>query len=201
MDHQIQYNVDVERARSKNAQTVDLKEHRPVQQRAHGGYRWVEALQMPHLDNAAQFTRLRGNLIGFGQARGQRLLNQYVDAAGHQLPRARRMLHRRHADASRVHALQLGPLRCHAGFDCGEAANAELRFGCCARRVVRIDDGNQFNGKACLIQLAVHPQMIAPERTGTHHRHPQLFARTLSLGPRTLPHYFTGVSTACRHFA
>src|SRR6266702_258205 len=231
VDHQIQHHVDVQRSRRKHAQPVYLKKHRPVEQLAQCQHGWIEPLQMPHLHHAPTLPRRPDNLVRLCETRRQRLLDQQIDAARHQLLRTRRMMHRGHTHTRGVNPPKMigcpihGGLiamsgmqaaRLHALPNRRERAHAILSLRSGSRSLIWIDHRRQLNRIARPLQLAIHPQMVAPERPRAHHRHPQrragfdhrsahrrpsraLESRTSNLEP--CPTYFTGISTACLHRA
>jgi hypothetical protein len=92
-------------------------------------------------------------------------------------PRARRMMHRRHAHARRIHLHR----RPQPGTP--QSSRTPVRHTSLRRRprpVIRIDHRRQRNRKPRLLQLAIHPQMIPPERPRAHHRHPHRAANQFS---------------------
>ena len=97
------------------------------------------------------------------------------------------MMHRRHAHRSRIEL----PNSSKATLNALEAGNAKLVRSRSHNRGIAVDDSNQVNRLTCLLKLAIHPEMVAPEGARSDNSNPQwLFAR----------HYFgaTGASTAWR---
>ena len=137
----------------------------------------------------------RSDLVRLRQARRQRLLNQQIDArtpstparTPHAAPSARtRSPHQyarvRHSGRSHRHDWDVRAPRSSQS----PARRTSLRPPPARPHSDRPPPPAQPEPR--LLQLAIHPQMVPPERSRAHHRHPQLFARTLNLGPRTLLH-------------
>ena len=124
--------------------------------RANGG---IEALEMPGLGNAAVLTCKLDELIGFGYGRGQRLLDQDIDAVFHQLPSDRQVMNRGYSDRGRLNA---GGDQLVRGLKC---ASAELFRDRLATSAVSVDNSNELDILRCVcVKIAVDARMIAAER-------------------------------------
>ena len=80
MDHQVEDDVDVERAGCEDAEPVGLKEHGTVEVRQKSLDGGVEALQMPDLENAVFRLGHGDEAVGFGEGAGDGLLDQDMEA-------------------------------------------------------------------------------------------------------------------------
>ena len=80
MNHEVEDDVDIERARGEDAEPVRLKEHGHVDVGLDGEDCRVEALQMADLQDALVARCERDELIGFGERGGDGLFDQHVDA-------------------------------------------------------------------------------------------------------------------------
>ena len=67
VNHQVEDDIDVKRSSGKHAQPMDLEEHRPVHQAAHGVYRRIEPFEVADLHETAMFPAETDNLVGFGE--------------------------------------------------------------------------------------------------------------------------------------
>ena len=85
MDHEVQDDVDVERARGEDGQPVRLKEHWPGEAAERGIDGRIEALEMPGSKDAAVAARRRKQPIGFGERGGEGLFDEQIEAGLKQL--------------------------------------------------------------------------------------------------------------------
>lgn len=78
MDHEIQNDVDVQAARRKGPQAVDLDESGPpaLSQEEIGGR--VEALHVPDLEDPLSTVRARDEIVGLLESRRDRFLDQDI---------------------------------------------------------------------------------------------------------------------------
>jgi hypothetical protein len=101
-DHQVQYHVDVQRARGEDAEAMHLEEHGVVEQAADGAHGRIESLQVADLHRAAQVAGQADDLVGLGEAGGDGFFDQKIDAGGQQRARTSCVMHRGHAERSRI---------------------------------------------------------------------------------------------------
>lgn len=87
VDHQVEHDIDVKRARGEDAQAVRLKKHRGIQQRANCGDGGVEALEVADLEDALGGCGEGGELAGFVEGGGDGFFNQDIDASAEELLR------------------------------------------------------------------------------------------------------------------
>src|SRR5580698_4692481 len=85
VNHQVEDDVDIKRARREHAEAVYLEEHRLRQQRERRPNRGIKALQMSDLCDTFVSGRQLYQLLRLRQRRGQRLFNQHIDSSLHQL--------------------------------------------------------------------------------------------------------------------
>src|SRR5208337_2302619 len=152
VDHQIEHDVDIERARSEHAQPVHFEKHGLGQQREGGAYGGIEALEMPGLGDPAARGGQLNQFVGLGERGGQRFFDQHVYAGNDQVARNGEMMHGRNRDQSGLHLDVGGEQLLHRA----ESLAAELP-GYGVRPVhVGIDDSQKVNGFALLFQLFVN---------------------------------------------
>src|SRR5437868_9404190 len=131
VDHQVEDDINIERARREDAEPMDFEEHWLGQQRYRGAHRRVEALELPHLNGAARALGEADELVSFGQRSDQGLLNQDVNPRLHQGAGNFQMRNSRHGDD--------GGVRLAASQECIEIGKAlAFKFGGDALRPRRI---------------------------------------------------------------
>jgi hypothetical protein len=155
---------------------MHLKEHGAVEQRAHGTHGGVEALEVSGLDDARVLAGEADDLVSFGEAGGEGLLDEQVDPGTQQQFSAVGVLDGWDAEGGSVDA-EFGARRSHAGghagFDGWEGADAIVGLGLRARTLVGVDYGRELDRKAGLLKLAVDAKVIAPEDARSHHCDPK----------------------------
>src|SRR5579863_2125077 len=67
VNHQVEDNIDVERARREYAEAMHFEKHGPRNERKRGADRRIEALQVSHLANATETFRKMDEFVGFGE--------------------------------------------------------------------------------------------------------------------------------------
>jgi len=80
VDHEVEDDVDVERAGGEDGKPVGLKEHGAAQFGLDGEHGGVEALEVAGLQNAAAFGGSPDEVVSFGKCRDQRLFDEKVEA-------------------------------------------------------------------------------------------------------------------------
>ena len=80
MDHEVQHHIDVQRAQGKDAETMHLEEHGPVEQAAHRAYSRIEALQVADLHRATVLAGQADDLVSLVETYRQRLFDQQIDS-------------------------------------------------------------------------------------------------------------------------
>src|SRR5580700_6159964 len=80
VNHKVENDVDVERAGAEDAEAVRLKEHGVIEKRPSGGHSGIKAFEMAGLEDAAVACCDVDELGGFGDAGGDGLFNEDVDA-------------------------------------------------------------------------------------------------------------------------
>ena len=165
VNHQVEHDIHIERTRSKHAQTMRFEEHRLMQVLPRRRHSRVEALQMPRLHDAPMLAAHLQNTVSIGEARGQRLLNQQIDARGQQRLRSGSMMHRRHADRSSIERTH----RRQARLNSLKARHPELSRGFRSDSRVAVHHSSKLNRLPRLFQLAIDAKMIAPEGSRSNH--------------------------------
>lgn len=162
VDHQVEDNVDVERARGEDTEPVDFEEHRVGDEREHGADSRVESLEMADLNDAMCTGGDTREFIGFDEVLCEGLLDENVDTTIHQL-----LCDFEVCDCgySGGRGLDLSPL--HNLFDGGVRFGTELVCDGGGAFLVGVDDGGEFNVETrdgILLKIGVDASMIASER-------------------------------------
>ena len=84
MDHEVEDNVDVESARSKDAEAVCLKEHGAIEPRLDGDDSGIKAFQVAHGENAVVLLRESKQISGMRRVGGDGFFDEQIDACGEQ---------------------------------------------------------------------------------------------------------------------
>ena len=80
MDHEVEYDVDIEGARGKDAEPMHLKKHGAVDKRLDGGDGGVKAFQVTDLQDAVTFRSEGNQFVGLFQGGGDGFFDQNVDS-------------------------------------------------------------------------------------------------------------------------
>src|ERR1700743_1953251 len=102
MDHEIEDDVDIERARGEDGKTMRLKKHGATQADFSSEYRRIEALKMTGLQNTAVFLSQSDEIICFRKAGGKGFFDEEVKARIKQCGGHRMMMHRGHGDGGGI---------------------------------------------------------------------------------------------------
>jgi len=162
VNHEVEDDVDIERARAEDAEPMNLEEHGLAEQRQRGANRGIEALQVSDLRDALV---LGGNLDEFVSLRksgGDRLFDENVDAGFHQRARDVKMKDGRHSDRSRLHFTVRGE---HL-VDGAKGLAAEFARDGVGTRGIGIDDSDETHF-AGLLQRVIEASVVASERADT----------------------------------
>src|SRR5580698_7870729 len=95
VDHEIENDIHVERARAKNTEPVRLKKHGTIQQITDGCDGRIETFQVPNLQNSPIVFCKIYELACFFKGCGNRFFNEYVDSSCQQLRCYLKMANRR----------------------------------------------------------------------------------------------------------
>ena len=149
---------------------MDLEKHRLRKQRDSCADCRVETLEVPDLNNASGPLGDADDLVGLGQRRGQRFLDEHIDAGLHQLACDLQVLNRRHDDRRCIHAsAQLAQRQTR-----GIPEFAAYRSS--ARRI-RISNRRQLYAVAFLLELAVDTRVVAPESARADYGNPDFWLK------------------------
>ena len=164
VDHEVEHDIDVERARGKDAEAVRLEEHRFVESGERCGDGGVEALEVADLDDALVLRGEREDVIGLGECCGEGLFDEDIDAGEQQGLRSDGVLSGGHADGGRVET------ECSSvEFVCrSEGGDAVLRTELQATLCIGIDKSDelhQFGVRG--LKFAVDAKVVAPEGART----------------------------------
>ena len=162
VDHQVENDVHVERTRREDAEPVHLEEHGLGEQRNGRAHRGIEALQMAGLGDAAVVAGERDQFIGFGNAGRQRLLDQDIDPALHQLAGDFTMRDGRHRNRCRLHS--------DSDHLVERAEGLRLELGGDGLRAGEVTIGNSHELNILLrvgLQVAIHAGVIAAKGSGS----------------------------------
>jgi signal transduction histidine kinase/ActR/RegA family two-component response regulator len=158
VNHQVEDDVDVEAARREDAEAVNFEKQRPEAQRferLHGG---IEALEVSHLENASAPGGGFDQAAGFLDRRGDRFLDQDIEAAFHQ---RQAELGVRDGGRGDDGGVCIG----RELVDAGVGAAAELGGGGFGARGVWIVDAAKG------LHFAQHAQMMAAKDARSRHSH------------------------------
>ena len=84
VDHQVEDNVDIERAWGKDAEPVHFKKHRMSEQRKRGADGGIEAFEVADLHDAFVSGGELLQFIDFGEGGGERLFDEDIDLLLHE---------------------------------------------------------------------------------------------------------------------
>jgi hypothetical protein len=85
VNHEVEHDIDVERARREDGEPVDFEEEWTAEQLLRGGHGGVEAFEVADLHDALMLGSEREDVVGFGEGGGEGLFDQAVDAGGEEL--------------------------------------------------------------------------------------------------------------------
>ena len=85
VDHEVQDDVDVERARGEDREAMGLKEHGTGEPSEGGGDGGVKPLEVTGGEDAAEAIGVGDETVGFRQGGGERFLDEQVDAGRKEL--------------------------------------------------------------------------------------------------------------------
>jgi hypothetical protein len=106
VNHEIEHDGDVRAARIERREPVALDEARLLDVRQRRANRAIESLDVPGLHERTRAAARWRELIGLVQGRGDRLLDQHVNAALQRRGRGGEVRRRRHDDAQRVDRIE-----------------------------------------------------------------------------------------------
>jgi hypothetical protein len=153
---------------------VRLKEHGPAQLGLDGQHGGVEALKMAGLkDELLSGSTLFGEcnqLVGFSKRGGQRLFDQQVEAGLEQGGRDGVVMNGGDGDRGGIQ-LQIGGEKLVNGREDG---NLVLSFGFGGAGRVGLDGRDQGDALAGCFELAIDPEMVAAESSGSNDRYAKL---------------------------
>lgn len=166
VNHEVENDVDVERARAENAEAMRLKEHGVIEERASGSDGGIEALEMAGLEDAVVGGSGVDEMGGFGNAGGDGLFNEDVNACLEKSLRYGEMRGGGRANGGGVE----GDVAAQTG---GETlrerrVDGDGRFsGSSGARWVGLDNSGEMDGCAFLLECLIDAQMVAAKSTGT----------------------------------
>jgi len=159
VDHQVENNIDVERAGSENAHPVDFKEQRMVEQRISSPDGRIEALEVANLSDAPVLHSQLYEFVGLGQRGGDRLFHQDIDACFDEGTHDAEMVARGHRNRRGLNFVPGKQLVQRAESTSVELTRDGVGSGC-----VGIHNRREMNGLALLFQLVVHASVVPPKR-------------------------------------
>src|SRR5207237_8780839 len=84
VNHQVEDDVNVEAARSENAEAMDFEKERAVENRFDGDHRGIEAFDVADLQDALEFFCGGSESVSLGQIARHRIFDEDVEAEFHQ---------------------------------------------------------------------------------------------------------------------
>jgi hypothetical protein len=161
VDHEIHYDIDIQRSRREHAKPVNLKKKRLMHEGSYGQYCGVKSLEMADLKNAVMFAREIDQGVRVLKRPGNGFFDQSVNPGSEQLGRDGGMLEGGYHNRGGA----------HLGFGEQEIFNGRIdrnleflperfRYG-----LVWIDDRCQFDWSVSLLKLAPNTDMVAAECT------------------------------------
>ncbi len=166
VDHEVEHNINIERARREYAQAVNFEEHWLRKQRNCGANGRIEALEMSDLHDAFVPRRDLDQFVGFRQGSRERLFNQDVDAGFHESAGNGEMMHRRRGDGCGSDFAVRGE---HL-LDRAEGPAAELACNRICSIELGIDHPHQPHRLTLLFEFFVNAGVVAPKNTHANYR-------------------------------
>jgi hypothetical protein len=158
VDHEVEDDVDIERAGRKDAEAVDFKKHGAGEEREGGADGGIEALEMTGLGDALALGGDAEEFIGFGERGGDGLFDEDVNAGFHEGAGDRQVEDGGHGDGRgldfAVSGQELG--------DGAEGFAVELAGNGVGAGCIGIDDADQTDA-AGLMELTIDAGVIASE--------------------------------------
>lgn len=155
VDHEVEDDVDVERAGGEDAEAVALKKHGSVEMRDRCGDGGVEAFEVAYLQDAVVVVGEGDEGVCLCERGGDRFFDQGVDACGEKLCSCCGVMDRRDADAGCLNLQVSG----EHFVDGGEGGKAVLGGEASAGGGVLIDQGHEFS----LWEIAVDAEVVFAE--------------------------------------
>ena len=162
VDHEVEDDVDVERAGGEDAEAVRLEEHGAIELGAGGVDGGVETFEVADLDEAIVLPGEGDELIGLCEGGGEGFFDEDVEAGGEQGRGGCGVMDGGDADAGGVD----GEVGGEEGLDVGEGGDVVVGGGGVAGFGVGVDDGGQGDGGARGFKLAVDAEVVAAEGSG-----------------------------------
>jgi hypothetical protein len=160
VNHEVEDDVDVERARREDTEAVGLEEHGPVESGDGRGDGWVEAFEMANGDDAVVGVSRVEDAIGLGECGGEGLLDEDVEAGKQKLLCDGGVVDGRDADGCGVEWQICGKQFCERR----EGGNVVGSGEAGAASGVGFDKSGELNEfRVSVFELAVDAEMIAPE--------------------------------------
>src|SRR6266478_7667163 len=156
VDHQVVDHVDIEAARRKHTQPVDLEKERMIQNRLDRQHRWVESFDVADLQQALMPLCRVQQRIRLRQSLRHGLLDQNIEAHFHKAAANLSMLGGGHGHADGIgSAAQL--------VERGEGMGPKFGGGSLRAFSAFVEDADQFG----VLNFAVNARVIPPEFTGS----------------------------------
>jgi len=163
VDHEVEHDIDVERAGGEDAEAMRLKEHGLLEKRKSGGDGGVEALQVTHLQDAAMGRGGFEKRIGIGERSGDGFFDEEIDAGGEEATAYAAVVDG--GDAERGGGdVEVG--REHV-VDAGESGDPVLGGDGRSCGGIRVNDRNKDHG-AGGFEAAIDTEMVAAEGARTN---------------------------------
>ena len=159
VNHEIEDDIDIERARGENAKAVDFEKHRMSQDGDRGADGGIEALEVSDLRDALVLGGEVNEFVGFVKRSGERLFDEDVDAGLHEFAGDVHVMDCGSGDGRGLQLAVRGEhLRDGAESFAGEFAGDRIGAGS-----VGINDAEKADRLALLFEFFVDAGMVASE--------------------------------------
>ena len=159
VNHEVEDDIDIERARREDAQAVDFEKHRVSDDGERGADGGIEALEMSDLRDAFVLGGEVDEFVGFVKRSCERLFDEDVDAGFHELARDMYVMNCGSGDRR---CLQFAVRGEHLQDGAEGLAGKFAGDGICAGGV-GIDDAEKADGLALLFEFFVDAGVVASE--------------------------------------
>ncbi len=167
VNHQVEHDIHIQRARREYAEPMDFEKHRPGDQRGSGANRGIESLQVSDLTDAAEALRQANQFVGVGQRGSQRLFHQNVNSGFHQSAGNLAMVDGGHGDGGGLHFTMRGDEL----FDRTKGPAAKFAGNGVGSLGIGVNDSHQPNCFALLRELVIDAGVVASEGAHADNRH------------------------------
>lgn len=165
MNHEVEDDIDVERARREDGEPVGFKEHGTAKLRLNGQNGRIEAFEVTGLENAIVLFGNRDQFVGLRRGSREGLFDEQVET-GFEQYRCNGVMLRSWNGYSCGVELEIGG---EQFFDGGEDRDCIFGFGFRGAGRIGFDGRNESGALIGRFEFAVDTKMIASERPGSNY--------------------------------